>query len=141
MVYYKTVFANSGNSDETVPSHTLPLSGLSTQAVMYVSRWRMRLPVLGMQSEFEPIKKRTSPWDKDTVETVVVLACDVDQATPHAYEQMTPHGVAHCLSAFFPLSSLMKCSAWPGSVFFFLSRCMFILKQQRQGIFFPQASD
>lgn len=55
------------------------------------------------------------------METVVVLACDVVQAAPHAYEQMTPHGLAHCLSAFFPLNSVMKCSAWPGFVFAFFS--------------------
>lgn len=61
------------------------------------------------------------------METVVELACDV--AAPHAYEQMTPHGLAHCLSASFPLSPMMKCSAWPGFVAFF-SQSMFMLKQR-----------
>lgn len=53
------------------------------------------------------------------METAVVLACVVVQATPHAYEQMTLQGLAHCLSAFFPLSFVMKCSAWLGFVFAF----------------------
>lgn len=98
---------------------------------------------LGMFSELMPIKKHTSPWDRDIMETVVVQACDVGQAAPHAYEQMTPHGLAHCLSAFFPLSPVMKCSVWPGFVSAFFFWCMLILKQRRQAPPPPppQASD
>lgn len=75
-------------------------------------------------------KPHTSPWDRDTMETVVFLPCDVVQAAPHAYKQMTPHSLAHWLSAFFPLSSMMECSAWPVFVFaLFLTQV--ILKQRR----------